>query len=59
MSHCNFYDEAEIERNFPLEKCAGCKNNAQDMEDGFYTCRLIVDNVMRELGKGEKKTDEN
>lgn len=55
MSYCKYYDEEEIEKDFPLEKCGGCENNKQDAEDGFYTCQLIVDNVKQQLGKGEIK----
>lgn len=55
MSYCKYYDEAEIERDFPLEKCATCENNKQDAEDGFYACRLMINHVNQMVKRGENK----
>ena len=54
MSNCKYYDESEIEKDFPLEKCGTCENNRQDTEDGLYACQLMIDNVNRLTKKGGK-----
>lgn len=54
MLYCKYYDESEIERDFPLEKCGTCENNKQDAEDGLFTCQLMIDNVNNLIKKGEK-----
>lgn len=42
---CTYYSQSEISGNFPLEKCDSCKYYTQDVEDGFYTCQLLANNV--------------
>ena len=54
MRHCEYYDEFEIEHDFPLEKCGTCENNRQDAEDGLYACQLMIDHVNHLAKKGEK-----
>lgn len=53
MANCAYYDESEIEKDFPLEKCGTCQHNKQDSEDGLYTCQLMIDSVNRLVKKGE------
>lgn len=42
---CKYYTREEISNDFPLEKCGSCQNNMQDLDDGLYTCKLILNEV--------------
>ena len=53
MANCAYYDESEIEKYFPLERCGTCQHNKQDSEDGLYTCQLMIASVNRLVKKGE------
>lgn len=52
---CQYYTDKEIEEDFPLPQCGNCPNSLQDLDDGLYTCKLVMDKVMAEVNekKGE------
>lgn len=48
---CQYYTNKEIEEDFPLPRCGDCQNNLQVLDDGLYTCKLVMDKVMSKVNK--------